>query len=153
MEDYKYIGLCLIISFILVFFYSRRGTNPLALLTAGITWCLNFILVIFIPYDIYYTYSEKKNDNEIENYLLDLLYKIIYWFLFVCSWIFIPLMQEYEDSGDFTKKKKLIRSIKNNLIFYLILGVISLLLLVIGFFVWKEFTKEQQVNVFFCFFE
>ncbi len=155
MEDYKYIlieiGLCLIISFVLVFFYSRRGTNPLALLTAGITWCLNFILVIFIPYDIYYTYSGKNNENEIENYLLDLLYKIIYWFLFVCSWIFIPLMQEYEDSGDFTKKKKFIRSIKNNLIFYLILGVISIILLVIGFFVWREYTKEQQVNVFFVF--
>ena len=100
MEDYKYIlieiGLCLIISFVLVFFYSRRGTNPLALLTAGITWCLNFILVIFIPYDIYYTYSGKNNENEIENYLLDLLYKIIYWFLFVCSWIFIPLMQHIQ---------------------------------------------------------
>ena len=111
------IFICFIISFILVYFYSRRGTNPLALITAGVTWGLNFILIVFIPYDIYYTYHTQNNE-EIEN-LLYYGYQIVYWTIFISSWIFIPLMQEYEDSGDFTKKKKFIRSIKNNLIFYM----------------------------------
>ena len=153
MEPYLYmvieIIICFILSFILVLYYSRRGTNPLALLTAAITWSLNFILIIFIPYDIYYTYSGKKNE-EIEN-LLTIGYQLSYWILFFCSWIFIPLMQEYEDSGDFTKKKKFIRSIKNNLIFYLILGLISLSLLIAGFILWKKKTEEQEVNVFIVF--
>ena len=153
MEPHLYmvieIIICFILSFILVFYYTRRGTNPLALLTAAITWSLNFILIIFIPYDIYYAYSGKKDEN-IQT-LLNIGYQLSYWILFFCSWIFIPLMQEYEDSGDFTKRKKFIRSIKNNLIFYLILGLISLALLIGGFFWWKNENEEQGVNVFILF--
>ena len=153
MEPHLYmvieIIICFLLSFILVFYYTRRGTNPLAILTAAITWSLNFILIIFIPYDIYYTYSGIKDDNI--KTLLIIGYQLSYWILFFCSWIFIPLMQEYEDSGDFTKKKKFIRSIKNNLIFYLILGLISLALLIAGFFVWKRIEGNQGVNVFILF--
>ena len=126
--------VCIILSFILVYFYSRRGTNPLALITAGVTWSLNFILIVFIPYDIYYSYKEDAEDESVEN-ILTVGYYIIYWSLFICSWIFVPLMQEYEDSGDFTKKKKFIHSIKSNLIFYGVLGVISILFLIIAFFI------------------
>jgi len=139
MEPKFYILLeiiaCIIVSFLLVYFYSRRGTNPLALITAGVTWSLNFILIVFIPYDIYYSYKEDAHDESIEN-ILTIGYNIIYWSLFICSWIFVPLMQEYEDSGDFTKKKKFIRSIKNNLIFYGILGIIGIVLGIISFFIY-----------------
>ncbi len=63
-------------------------------------------------------------------------------------------MQEYEDSGDFTKKKKFIRSIKNNLIFYGILAAISVVLLVIAFFVMDYLPddikgeKEEKISTF-----
>ena len=125
------IAICIIISFILVFYYSRRGTNPLALITAGFTWCLNFILIVFIPFDIYYTYSKDEENEDVHKFLY-IGYYIIYWTMFICSWIFVPLMQEYENSGDFTKKQKFIRSIKNNIIFYGILGIIGIIFLVIG---------------------
>ncbi len=145
------IFICFIISFILVYFYSRRGTNPLALITAGVTWGLNFILIVFIPYDIYYTYH-TQNIEEIEN-LLYYGYQIVYWTIFISSWIFIPLMQEYEDSGDFTKKKKFIRSIKNNLIFYSISGIIAIIFLICGFFIKIKDNNitEENVNIFFNF--
>ena len=156
MEPKYYILLeilvCIILSFILVYFYSRRGTNPLALITAGVTWSLNFILIVFIPYDIYYSYKEDAEDESVEN-ILTVGYYIIYWSLFICSWIFVPLMQEYEDSGDFTKKKKFIHSIKSNLIFYGVLGVISILFLIIAFFIlpylpesMTGFSKEEIQN-------
>ena len=141
MEKHFYIlieiGVCILVSAILVFYYSRRGTNPLALITAGVTWCLNFILIVFIPFDIYNTYSDHERDKNLDN-ILSVGYRFIYWTIFICSWIFVPLMQEYEDSGDFTKKKKIIRSIKNNIIFYGILGIIAIVLLVIGFFIFKD---------------
>ena len=126
------ICLCIIISFILVYYYTRRGTNPLAIITAGITWSLNFILIVFIPFDIYYTYSDKEMEKDIKD-ILTIGYKFIYWALFFCSWIFVPLMQEYEDSGDFTKKRKFYRSIRNNIIFYGIMGIIAVIILVIAF--------------------
>lgn len=135
MEPYIYIlleiGICIIISILLVLYYSRRGTNPLVLITAATTWCLNFILIVFLPYDIFYTYSGKEEDEIIKD-ILSIGYKFLYWTLFICSWIFVPLMQEYEDSGDFTKKRKLIRSIKNNLIFYGILAAVAITFLVVG---------------------
>ena len=135
MEPFKYIlieiGICIIVSIILVFYYSRKGTNPLALITAGFTWCLNFILIVFLPFDIYYTYSDIKEDQRIYD-TLQIGYQFIYWTVFFCSWIFVPLMQEYEDSGDFTKKQKFIRSIKNNIIYYGILLIIAIVVLVIA---------------------
>ena len=98
MESHWYIlieiGVCFIVSFFLVWYYSRRGTNLLALFTAGFTWWLNFILIVLIPYDIYYTYSEKVEESITET-ILNVGYNIIYWTLFICSWIFIPLMQVY----------------------------------------------------------
>ena len=127
--------ICIIFSFILVYYYSRRGTNPLVIITAGITWSLNFILVVFLPFDIYYTYTKGVKDGEIVKNILFIGYNFIYWFLFICSWIIIPLIQEYEDSGDFTRKKKFIRSIKNNLIYYGILAIISIVLLIIAYFI------------------
>ena len=149
MEPYVYIlieiGICIIISIILVFYYSRRGTNPLALITAAATWCLNFILIVFLPYDIYYTYSGKEEDEVIKD-ILSAGYKFLYWTLFICSWIFVPLMQEYEDSGDFTKKRKFIRSIKNNMIFYGILGAVAITFLVVGFII---STKETFFTLLF----
>lgn len=126
--------ICIIFSFILVYYYSRRGTNPLVIITAGITWSLNFILIVFLPFDIYYTYTKGVEDDEIIKKILFIGYNFIYWFLFISSWIFIPLIQEYEDAGDFTKKKKFIRSIKNNLLYYGILGIICIVLLAIAFY-------------------
>ena len=46
-------------------------------------------------------------------------------------------MQEYEDSGDFTKKRKFFRSIKNNIIFYGISGVIGIIFIVIAYYIDK----------------
>ena len=133
--------ICFIVSFFLVYIYSRRGTNPLAIITAGVTWGLNFILIVFIPYDIYYAYSDninEENSKTIKN-ILYVGYNIIYWALFICSWIFIPLMQEYEDSGAFTIKNKIIASIKSNLIYYSVLGIISIIFLVSAFFIFSDF--------------
>ena len=148
METYIYIlieiGICILISIILVFYYSRKGTNPLALITAGFTWSLNFILIVFLPFDIYYTYSDIEEDKVIHN-ILAIGYKFLYWTLFFCSWIFVPLMQEYEDSGDFTKKRKFIRSIKNNIIFYIILAAIALVFLIITLIYFK-FQIESFTN-------
>ena len=46
MEIYVYIFLeailCLILAVILLFFYVRKGTNPIVILTSIITWFLNF---------------------------------------------------------------------------------------------------------------
>lgn len=42
------------------------------------------------------------------------------------TWAVVPLIQGYEDAGDFTLKERLKTSIRENLVFYLILGAVGL---------------------------
>jgi hypothetical protein len=59
---------------------------------------------------------------------------VIYWLIYVLSWVVIPVAQEYEKAGDFTPKARFKRAIRTNLYIYLIflvLGVIFILYLVV----------------------
>ena len=52
----------------------------------------------------------------------------------------MPIFQEYEDAGEFTPKKKFKRSLKNNLIFYAVLGVFGIAF--IGYLKYKSNMNE-----------
>jgi hypothetical protein len=57
-------------------------------------------------------------DTNQEYSFYSLLYIIIYWTIYVLSWIIIPLAQEFEKAGDFTTKEKFKRAVKRNLVSY-----------------------------------
>ena len=62
------------------------------------------------------------------------MWRLIYWTSFFLAWIILPMCQEYEEAGDFTMKQKLMRSIRNNLLFYavmLAIGAVGLFYLII----------------------
>ena len=153
MKHYAFLGIetliCMVLVFILLFYYARRKTNPLVLVTAYITWFLNFILVFFLPFDIYLTKKKEENnkfegdDATLESILIN-GYKIIYWSLFFLSWLFVPLLQEYENSGEFTKTGKLCYSIKSNLLFYGICGAVCIIFFVLT----KCFVKKDEFDSF-----
>ena len=127
---------CSIITLFLLLYYSMKKTNLLVFFTAYITWLMNFVLVILLPFDIYYTQTKKGKENGMKNITENILkygYGITYWSLFILSWIFIPLLQSYESSGEFTKMEKLKSSLRENVIFYCILGVICIIILFISF--------------------
>ncbi|XP_020582413.1 LMBR1 domain-containing protein 2 homolog A-like isoform X2 [Phalaenopsis equestris] len=50
-----------------------------------------------------------------------------YWSTFALTWAVVPAIQGYEDAGDFTMKERLKTSFHVNLVFYLIVGSIGLL--------------------------
>ena len=130
------IFFCSIITLFLLLYYSMKKTNLLVFFTAYITWLMNFVLVILLPFDIYYTQTKKGKENGMKNITENILkygYGITYWSLFILSWIFIPLLQSYESSGEFTKMEKLKSSLRENVIFYCILGVICIIILFISF--------------------
>jgi len=43
-----------------------------------------------------------------------------YWVIYLLSWVIIPVAQEYVVSTELTRKNKLKKAIKTNLLFYLI---------------------------------
>ena len=137
LESYYYIlievSICFVITICLLKYYARKNINPVVIITAFLTWFLNLVLIVLLLFDIYYTQKKEGMNSEMPNITKNIIiygYNIIYWSTFLLGWIFIPLMQSYEDSGEFTKIEKLKNSLKENLIYYGILLVIIIILLV-----------------------
>ena len=128
-ESHVSIIVELIISFILclliLFYYARKKMNIIIFLTSLICWFLNLFLIILIPYDIYYSQSDEPAPETSKN-LIKVGYQVTYWILFILSWFVIPIMQVYESCGEFRPLEKLTKSLKSNLKFFIIVGVLGL---------------------------
>ncbi|CAD8159086.1 unnamed protein product [Paramecium octaurelia] len=85
-----------------------------------ISWLISFSLIIILPLDIY------KNEQELEDTKIEIIWIVLYWVTFLLTWFFLPITLDYEDAGEFTFKQKLIRAIKINLITYAIFGVLGI---------------------------
>lgn len=153
MEIYGYIFLeallCFILATIIIYFYIRKGTNPIVILSAIFSWFLNFFMVGLLPYDICLTNKLKTNSELTKSdmttsQIIKLFYKLIYWLIFFCSWILLPILKKYESCGEFTKWDKFIYSVRSNLILY---GI--LLLICIVLFIWAYIKLEQDQLSFF----
>ena len=139
-------GLCLIIIIILILlYYLRKNINPIVFLLILVSWIFNAYIIVLLPYDIYLSNYDKQNllVNKLKSNIR-LLYTIIYWTTMICSWVLIPLMTKYESSGYFTRKEKLLDSIKKNLLFYGIVILIGISLLALAYYK----LKEEYINYF-----
>ena len=63
--------------------------------------------------------------------MVHICFKIYFYLFFSLSRLVVPLIQGYEDAGDFTMRERLKTSIHVNLVFYLILGLIGLVGLIL----------------------
>ena len=141
--------ICLILAIILLFFYVRKGTNPIVIIISIFTWFLNFFMIILLPYDICLTNIIKADPNlsdtvEKTSQIIKICYRSIYWSIFFSTWIFMPLLNKYESSGEFTKWDKIKYSIRSNLIYY---GVLLLITIIV--FVWAFIRLEKGLFSFF----
>lgn len=59
-----------------------------------------------------------------------ILYLIIYWTIYILSWLVIPIAQEYEKAGDFTAQQRIKRAIKTNVYMYLLFAVIGVVFVI-----------------------
>lgn len=68
------------------------------------------------------------NDNYVQTKDLYInIYFLDYWIIYILSWVIVPVAQEYIVSTELTKKEKLKKAIKTNLLFYLIFLMIGIL--------------------------
>jgi hypothetical protein len=154
------LGICALITLGLLLYYVRKNVNILVFFTAYIAWLFNFALIVFLPFDIYYTQIATDSNIEMPEMtrkIIEYGYTITYWTLFIFSWIFIPLMQCYESSGEFTKLAKLKSSLKENIIYYSILALISIAILIFaiiktGFEYTLELAKDCSLIIGILFF-
>ncbi|XP_013643075.2 LMBR1 domain-containing protein 2 homolog A-like isoform X1 [Brassica napus] len=117
----------------LVVFTLRYFAGPeiprYVLITVGYTWFCSVSVIILAPADIWTTLSLPPNHPE--NGAISFLWSWSYWSTFLLTWAVVPLIQGFEDAGDFTVSERLKTSLHVNLVFYLVLGFVGLLGLIL----------------------
>ena len=153
MEIYNYIlleaFLSLLVAIVIILSYVRKGTNKLVTLISIITWFLDFYMVILLPYDICITNKQKRKEDltQAEQDTIEIIkisYQVTYWMTFFITWLIIPLLKNYESSGEFTRWEKFKYSIRSNLILYAIELFICIIL-----FIWAFFKLKKETISFF----
>ncbi|KAF7839917.1 LMBR1 domain-containing protein 2-like protein A [Senna tora] len=98
------------------------------LFTVGYAWFCSLSIIILVPADIWATISSLRDNGNISFF-----WSWSYWSTFLLTWIVVPLIQGFEDAGDFSVSERLKTSLHVNLVFYLILasvGLVGLILLI-----------------------
>lgn len=101
------------------------------LAAVGYAWFCSVSIIVLVPADIWTTLADGNKAG------INLLWSWSYWSTFCLTWFIVPLLQGYEDAGDFTFSQRLKTSIHVNLIFYLSVGSVGLLGVAILLFLHK----------------
>ncbi|KAI3770156.1 hypothetical protein L6452_01279 [Arctium lappa] len=89
------------------------------LFTVGYTWFCSLSFIILVPADIWTAMIDHDNGG------ISFFWSWSYWSTFLLTWAVVPILQGYEDAGDFTVTERLKTSIQVNLVFYLIVGAVA----------------------------
>lgn len=102
--------------------------------TVGYTWFCSISIIILVPADIWTTIIGHDNGG------ISFFWSWSYWSTFLLTWIVVPLIQGFEDAGDFTVMERLKTSVHVNLVFYLVVGAIGLFGLILLVMMHKSWT-------------
>ena len=123
-------ALLFLVSYCLVITYASPTVSIHIKFWSVLTWTLNFAIALLVPEDIYLTLLSESNEQRKE--WVGLQYQVLYWTVYLLTWTVIPVLQEWENSGDLESQDRLKRSFKSNGVFYLYMlvgGVVLLYLL------------------------
>lgn len=144
--------------FALVWWYASKRTAWYVYVSTWLGWVMPFTVVFLLPVDMTstryttclttvnnVTTSESTAVSVLEDCSAPLLYvsggflqetwRTIYWMMFLLTFLVIPMVQAYCDSGYFTHWDKLKKAVRANLIYYgvlVVVGLIGLAVLGIG---------------------
>ncbi|KAI3755297.1 hypothetical protein L1987_55093 [Smallanthus sonchifolius] len=90
------------------------------LFTVGYTWFCSLSFIILVPADIWAAMSDQDRGG------VSFFWSWSYWSTFLLTWAVVPILQGYEDAGDFTVTERLKTSLHVNLLFYAIVGSVAL---------------------------
>ena len=117
----------LALSYYIILHYSSRTTNKLVYISVFLGLATAFSLIGLVPYDIYITKHSGTSDQKTE---LFIMWQVLFWTSFLLCWILLPILRNYDISGDFHWKGRLKSAIKAQLKELIIVGIIGLALLV-----------------------
>ncbi|KAI7856552.1 LMBR1-like membrane protein-domain-containing protein [Circinella umbellata] len=122
--------------------YGNLRSQPWYVSTVCIIgWCFPFWIVLLLPLDISSTvYDQCEGDcktpfSHVSQAFLYVAWRTLYWTSFCLTWVMIPMMQAYVNTGDFGFTQRIKSAIQVNLRFYSIyvaIGFFGLLYLIFG---------------------
>jgi hypothetical protein len=71
--------------------YAMAEVTPAVKILVYLTWLLSFSIVVLLPYDIYHSLQA--------DYAMSVVWKTIYYAIFLLTWLLLPIAQEYETAG------------------------------------------------------
>ncbi|KAD5318001.1 hypothetical protein E3N88_17947 [Mikania micrantha] len=95
------------------------------LFTVGYTWFCSLSFIVLVPSDIWTAMIDHDKGG------ISFFWSWSYWSTFLLTWAVVPILQGYEDAGDFTVSERLKTSIHVNLVFYLVVGAIGFIGLIL----------------------
>ncbi|XP_051117570.1 uncharacterized protein LOC127242177 isoform X2 [Andrographis paniculata] len=101
-------------------YFAGPGVPRYVLFTVGYTWFCSISVIILVPADIWTAIIGQDSTG------ISFFWSWSYWSTFLLTWLAVPLLQGYEDAGDFTMQERLKTSVHVNLIFYSIVGAIGI---------------------------
>jgi hypothetical protein len=119
-------GICMLLCTIAIVCYFNHESTPYYVRTLVIlSFNLSFVCFLILPMDIYETSIDSQEQPGIR-----LAWLIVYDINFFLCWLILPLIQEYEDSGQFTRPAKFKEALKTNGIMMLAILIGAILLVI-----------------------
>jgi len=107
--------------------YASPEVSLVVYCSTGVAWLTAMSIVALVPIDVWATMSQQPVPQ------IGTLWDLSYWITFFLTWLIIPIHQGYVDAGDFTISGRLRTSIRDNLLFWLVMivvGVIGIAMLI-----------------------
>ncbi|KAJ3024633.1 UNVERIFIED_CONTAM: LMBR1 domain-containing protein 2 [Siphonaria sp. JEL0065] len=152
--------LAVFVAALLCYFGDVRRFPWYAQLFSFVGWYFPFAIILILPLDLASTLHTKCQIDNIEqdpdicqeplayvtaDFLL-VFWKIVYWTSQLLCWFVIPIMGTYVRSGDFRLSTRLYNAVKDNMFYYLLMGIGGAAFLIYMLFAVK-FTKEALIAV------
>ncbi|XP_047973013.1 LMBR1 domain-containing protein 2 homolog A [Salvia hispanica] len=122
-------------------YFSGPDVPRYVFFTVGYTWFCSIAVIVLVPADIWTTIVGNGSGNA----AISFFWSWSYWSTFLLTWLAVPLIQGYEDAGDFNMIERLKTSIHVNLIFYVIVGSIGLLGLILVITMHKDWLDGRGI--------
>lgn len=106
--------------------YTRlRATPSYVLLPLFLAFFIPFSIVVLVPIDL--VSSSEHHAKDALFYLSQetrlVIWRVVYWLAFFLTWLVLPLLQSYVDSGYYSVAKRLRDAVNQNLIYQLVISI------------------------------
>lgn len=117
---FSFLIICLLVLLLLRYYLPLRQTPAYLLLPVFLALALPSSIILLVPIDLASNAAKHTAGIWLPERLLLVCWRIAYWLTFCLTWVILPLLGEYSDSGHRDNRGKLLYSLRSNAQYQLI---------------------------------